>query len=94
MVRSSRGFRAGTRKKLGQKLKRPTITKFLEKFKIGQRVIIILEPSSQRGMPHPRFKGKMGKIVGKRGKSYIVEIKDINKTKKLISRPEHLKNIE
>jgi large subunit ribosomal protein L21e len=42
-------------------------------------------------MPHHRFKGLAGHIVGKRGKSYIVEIADGNKVKKLISRPEHLK---
>jgi large subunit ribosomal protein L21e len=44
-------------------------------------------------MPHPRYKGRIGKIIGKRGKSYIVEITDGNKVKKLISRPEHLKAI-
>jgi len=93
MVRESSGFRSGTRKKLRQKLTRPTITKFLQEFKMGQRVVIALEPSSQKGMPFPRFKGRMGKIVEKRGKSYVVEILDGNKVKKLVSRPEHLKSI-
>ena len=93
MTRKSSGFRSGTRKKLRQKLVRPTITKFLQEFKIGQRVVIALEPSSQKGMPFPRFKGKMGKIIEKRGKSYVVEIKDGNKVKKIVSRPEHLKAI-
>lgn len=95
MVKKSRGFRSGTRKKLKQKPGyRPSITKFLQEFEIGQKVLIALEPSSQKGMPHPRFKGKVGKIIGKRGKSYIVEIKNGNKVKKLISRPEHLRLIE
>lgn len=93
MTRKSSGFRSGTRKKLRQKLVRPTITKFLQEFKIGQRVVIALEPSSHKGMPFPRFKGKMGSIIEKRGKSYIVEIKDGNKVKKIVSRPEHLKAI-
>jgi large subunit ribosomal protein L21e len=44
-------------------------------------------------MPHPRFKGKTGRIIEKRGKSYIVQILDGNKAKKLIARPEHLKAI-
>jgi large subunit ribosomal protein L21e len=44
-------------------------------------------------MPFPRFKGRMGKIVEKRGKSYVVEILDGNKMKKIVSRPEHLKVI-
>jgi large subunit ribosomal protein L21e len=92
MVRKSRGFRSGTREKLTQKTAyRPAITKFLQEFKNNQKVVILPEPSSQRGMPHPRFKGKMGTIVGKRGKSYIVEFLDVNKLKKVIARPEHLK---
>ncbi len=93
MVKKSRGFRSRTRKKLKQKA-RPTITKFLEEFKIGEKVIILQEPSSQKGMPHPRFKGKIGKIIEKRGKSYIVEIIDGNKVKKVISRPEHLRLVK
>ena len=95
MVKKSRGFRAKTRKKLRQKTGyRPAITKFLKEFKKDQRVVILQEPSSHKGMPHPRFKGKMGKIIGRRGKSYIVEIIDENKVKKIISKPEHLEAIK
>jgi large subunit ribosomal protein L21e len=65
----------------------------LQEFKKNQTVVIVQEPSSQRGMPHPRFKGKTGKIIEKRGKSYIIQISDGNKMKKLISAPEHLKAI-
>jgi large subunit ribosomal protein L21e len=94
MTKKSKGFRARTRQKLTQKpAYRPAITKFLQEFRKNQRVVIVLEPSSQKGMPHPRFKGKIGKVIGKRGKSYIVEILDGNKVKKLIARPEHLKSI-
>lgn len=94
MVKKSRGFRARTRKKLRQKPSyRPPITKFLEEFAIGQRVVVVQEPSSHKGMPFPRFKGKIGKITGKRGKSYLVEIRDGKKIKQVISRPEHLKTI-
>lgn len=94
MTKKSRGFRSKTRQKLRQKPGyRPRITKFLQEFKERQKVIILPEASSQRGMPHSRFKGKVGNIVGKRGRSYIVEIKDGKKVKKIISRPEHLKVI-
>jgi len=95
MVKKSRGFRSGTRKKLTQKpARRPAITKFLQEFKENQQVVIAPEPSSHRGMPHPRFKGKIGKVIGKKGKSYIIEISDGNKVKKLIVRPEHLKVVK
>lgn len=94
MTKKSRGFRAKTRFKIKQKVAyRPPVTKFLQEFKKNQKIVIVQEPSSQRGMPHPRFKGKTGKILDRRGKSYIVEILDGNKVKKLICRPEHLKVI-
>jgi large subunit ribosomal protein L21e len=94
MVKKTRGFRARTRKKLKQKVAyRPPITKFLKEFKIGQTVVIMPEPSSQKGMPFPRFKGKEGKVVGKRGSAYIVEVKDGDMIKTIIARPEHLKEI-
>jgi len=93
-MKKSHGFRSQTRKILRQKPAfRPAITKFLQEFKRGQSVMISLEPSSQLGMPHSRYAGRVGKIKDKRGKSYIVEIIDGNKVKKLISRPEHLKVI-
>jgi len=90
MAKRSRGFRSKTRKKLEKKQKTP-ITKFLQEFEIGQRVVIELEPSSQKGMPHPRFHGRIGEVIGKRGRSYIVAIKDGKKIKQIISRPEHLR---
>ena len=95
LVKKSRGKRTKTRKKLRQKPGyRPPITKFLQEFKINQRVVIMPEPSSQKGMPHQRFKGRIGKIIGKRGKSYIVEVRNGNKVKKVISGPEHLRRFE
>lgn len=91
-MRKSKGFRSKTRRTLREKPAfRPAINIFLQEFRKGQKVVIFPEPSSQSGMPHPRYKGRVGMIEGKRGKSYIVEIIDGNKVKKIISRPEHLK---
>jgi len=92
MVKKSRGPRRDTRKRLRQKpSRRPTVTKFLRTFKKGEHVVIYPEPSSQKGMPFARYKGHVGTIVGRRGKSYLVEIVDGKKRKTIISRPEHLK---
>lgn len=92
MVKKSHGFRAKTRNKLKQRPGvRPAITKYLQTFRKNQKVLIMPEPSSHKGMPHPRFKGKVGKVVDKRGKAYIIEFIDGNKVKKFIIRPEHLK---
>ncbi len=92
MVKRSRGFRSRTRKKLKQIAGyRPPITKFLQEFDIGQKVVIDIEASSQKGVPHPRYVGKVGEIIGKRGKSFIIKIEDGGTVKKIIARPEHLK---
>ena len=56
--------------------------------------MIYPEPSSQKGMPFIRYKGRVGKVAGIRGKSYLVEIFDGNKKKTLISKPEHLRKVK
>lgn len=92
MVKKSRGFRRDTRHKLRQKpSKRPPITKFMRTFKTGDKVVLYPEPSSQKGMPFPRYKGRAGVVRGRRGRSYLVEIMNGGKKKTIISRPEHLK---
>jgi large subunit ribosomal protein L21e len=42
-------------------------------------------------MPFPRFHGKTGKVIGKRGSAYLLSVMDGNKEKTVISRPEHMK---
>lgn len=94
MVKKSKGFRTRTRHKLRQIPSfRPAITKFLQDFQIGQTVALEMEPSSHKGMPYPKFKGAVGKITAKRGRSYIVEINIGDSKKIIVSRPEHLKAI-
>ncbi|MEM2817823.1 MAG: hypothetical protein QXN39_05010 [Archaeoglobaceae archaeon] len=52
-----------------------------------------MEPASQKGMPHPRYHGRSGVVVGQRGRAYLVQIRDGGKIKTLISRPEHLRAV-
>jgi len=92
MVKKSRGFRSGTRNKLKQRPDtRPAITKFLQVFKDGERVLLMPEPSSHKGMPLSRYKGVAGTVTGKRGCAYFVQINDGKMKKTFIVRPEHLK---
>ena len=94
MVRRPRGLRSKTRKKL-RKARRGgvTITQMLKEFEIGDKVTIVIEPSVHKGMPHPRFHGRVGEVVGKRGRAYLVRIKDGGKQKLLIALPVHLKKV-
>ena len=92
MSRSGRGFRTGTRRKL----KKPhrakfTVERYLRTFEPGQRVLIDLDPSSAKNMPHYRYKGKVGVVVRKRGQAYVISLKLGNKDKTLMIKPEHLR---
>ncbi|MCD6576108.1 MAG: 50S ribosomal protein L21e [Nanoarchaeota archaeon] len=94
MVTRSHGFRVGTRRKLRKKVRERGKVKIgaaLQEFDINEKVIIDVEPSYHKGMPHRRFIGKHGKIVEKKGKSYIVEVRDGGKYKKIICAPIHLR---
>ncbi len=96
-MKHSKGFRSGTRQILRKHPRyrgKIPISRILYEYKIGEKVAIVIEPSFHKGMPHPRFHGKTGEIVEKRGRAYVVKIKDLNKVKYVIARPEHLKPLE
>ena len=92
-MRQSRGLRFSTRRKLSKRFgEKFTVTPYLQEFEAGQDVVINQDPFSQKGMPHPRFKGLIGKVESKRGSAYIVKLSvGPKKVKTIISRPEHLK---
>ncbi len=94
MVERSKGFRVGTRKKLRKKIRdkgRIKISKNLQNFEEGDNVVIDVDSSYHKGMPHKRYFGKHGKVLEKRGKSYLIKTKLGNKYKKIICSPIHLK---
>ena len=70
-----------------------TVNRLLGNFEIGDKVVIKIHPSIQKGRPFPRFQGRIGTIIGKQGKAYIVELRDGNKMKKILSLPIHLKKV-
>jgi large subunit ribosomal protein L21e len=88
------GPRKKTRYKFKKELRRrglPPVTSVIQKFEVGQNVHIVCEPSIQKGMPHRRFHGKTGKVVGQRGRAWVLAISDGNAEKIVIARPQHLK---
>ncbi len=95
MVRKAKGPRAGTRRLLKKKERRRiTVNDVMKELKEGDVVAIKINPSVQKGMPHVRFHGRTGRVIERRGISYIVEIKDGKKVKRIIARPEHLKPLK
>ena len=90
--KKSHGFRARTRDKLTLK-ERLTIDRILEKPNVGDKVVIKINPSFHKGMPHPRFYGRVGVIEGFRGDACIVKIIEGKKIKRIISHAVHLKRL-
>jgi len=60
-------------------------------YRAGDKVHIVIDPAIHKAMPHRRYHGKTGIVIGKRGRAYIVQIKVGSKIKTLFVRPEHLK---
>ncbi len=90
----SRGFKSRTRKKLSRKARERgalPVTKVVQEFETGDLVHIVIEPSVQKGQPHPKFHGKTGRVVEKRGRSYLIAVTDKDAKKILIAKPVHIK---
>jgi len=92
MVERSKGPRSkGTRK---IKPKHSGISRFFKEYKIGQKVLIKIDASIHKGMPHHRFHGKIGEVIGKRGEAYILKVLDGKKEKILFVNPAHIEEIK
>jgi len=94
MVRSSKGLRKRTRHKLKKGLRdkfRPEA--FIQEFKAGDKVIININPSSNKGAPNSRFNGKIGTVKAKRRGAFIVESYLGGKKKEIHVKPEHIKKM-
>ncbi|MBU3897159.1 MAG: 50S ribosomal protein L21e [Nanoarchaeota archaeon] len=89
----SHGKHRSTRKKL-RKSTRVTVNQYFKNFETGQRVAIVIESASAESMPCRRFKGLTGEITGKRGRAYIIKLRDGNKFKTVITPSEHLKAVQ
>jgi large subunit ribosomal protein L21e len=70
------------------------IDHFLIEFEKGEKVAIIGDPAQhQGGLPHRRYYGKTGTVIGIRGRCYEVEV-SLGKSKKmLILSKDHLKSL-
>ncbi len=87
------GMRKKSRDKMSKTVRARGISpvvRAIQEFDKGSMVHVIIDPSIHKGMPHPRFHGKTGEVVGTRGRAFVLKITDGNATKTLITLPEHL----
>ena len=94
MGRKSKGYRARTRSLLTKKPRergKTGLSRILHKYEPGDKVVIRIDSSAHKGMPHRRYHGKTGIITDKRGSAYVLKVSQGDATKVIIANPEHLK---
>jgi large subunit ribosomal protein L21e len=92
-MRGSKGYYTGARgllKKKPRERGKPKLGKLLIKYETGSQVIIKMDSSVQKSLPHKRFHGKIGMVLEKRGRGYVVSVSKGDSVKKIIVRSEHL----
>ena len=93
-MKKSKGYRARTRSLLRRKPRekgKTGLSKILYEYTSGEKVVVKIDPSIHKGMPHRRYHGRVGVISKKRGRAYVVNVTQGDATKQIIVRPEHLK---
>jgi len=88
MVKRSKGILSKKTRRTRRR-KKTTVPEQIRGFAVGDSVVY--KPiATTKGRPHLRYRDRRGRIVEKRGNSYVVEIKDGGKRKLLIADPIHL----
>jgi large subunit ribosomal protein L21e len=91
----SKGFNRKTRSLLKKKPRehgKLGLSRLLHEHKPGDKVVIKIDPSVQKGMPHRRYHGKVGVVASRRGRSYKVSVTQGKAVKEIVVRPEHLRS--
>jgi large subunit ribosomal protein L21e len=91
----SHGFRRRTRSLLRTRAgEKRGLASMLREYSANDRVVVKIDPSQVKGMPHRRFNGLVGvvKEVGRR--TITLEVPVGNKAKTLIARKEHVVPLE
>jgi len=93
MGRKAKGYHRKTRSILRRNPRekgKTGLSKILYEYKPGEKVVVKIDSSVHKGMPHRRYHGKIGVIVNKRGRSYIVNVAQGKAIKEIIVSPEHI----
>jgi len=69
-----------------------SLSRYFQNLKPGDRVSLVKEKSLPSIFPK-RLQGRTGVVDGVRGTSYMVRVKDLNKEKRFLIAPIHLKRI-
>jgi large subunit ribosomal protein L21e len=79
-------------KRKPRKRGKTSLSKTLINHKPLEKVIVKINPSIHKGMPHRRYHGRVGIIKEKRGRAYVIRVTQGKAVKEIIVRPEHLES--
>lgn len=69
-----------------------SLSRYFQDLKEGDRVAVSKETAVQAAFPE-RMQGRTGVVEGRRGRAYVVKIKDHDKEKRYLIAPIHLKKM-
>jgi len=70
------------------------LSSLLVEYSPKDRVVVKIDPSQVKGMPHRRFNGLVGTVKDVGRRSVTLDVIVGNKTKTLIARKEHIVRLE
>jgi len=91
--KKAKGIRKKTRNKFkrGANTPRLTVRDQLREIPVGTTVHISIDSSVHASLPHQRYQGLTGKVIGKRGKAMVVSVNLGNASRQLTVNSAHLK---
>lgn len=87
----SKGFRRKTRKLMKKSRRATGLSKILIEYHVDDKVVIDIDPSQVKGMPHRRFQGKVGTVEEVRPRSLLINVPIGKKMKRVSARLEHIR---
>ena len=87
----SKGFRHKTRGLKKDSKHAHGLSNILTQYSVNDEVVIDIDPSQVKGMPHRRFQGKVGVVEEIRPRSLVISLPIGNKMKQISPRLEHIR---
>lgn len=94
MTKRSQGLFSGRTRHLARHHKPSTlsVSKTIKSFKVGDNVAIVPK-GSFKNIPHPRYRGKVGKVIEVRGTGCVVELNIFKAKIRLVVPGLHLEKV-
>lgn len=86
----SKGYRRRTRALLKGRTDVGGLSRILRDYSVGEKVVIKIDSTQVKGMPHRRFNGLVGVVTEVTGRALIIDVPVGDKVKTVISRKDHI----